>query len=216
MKKAFIYVVDRDLGFAPNPFHGYCTLATCKPGIRKSAQINDWVIGMGGTRLNATNKCIYAMRVDQKLSFNQYWNNPLYKDKKPIRNGTRRMLVGDNIYHQDPTTLAWCQADSHHSNADGSINNYNVSNDTQSNNVLISANFFYFGQVAPVVPCEILAGFGYKNGRNYRVFDLDKCQELFSWIYFNFSDSINLMVAKPFDFDRSHLRYSVETNIMTD
>lgn len=46
MPNVFIYVVDRDFGFAPNPFHGYCTLATCKPGIRKSAAMGDWVVGM--------------------------------------------------------------------------------------------------------------------------------------------------------------------------
>lgn len=31
----FSYIVRWDHGFAPNPFHGICSLATCKPGIRK-------------------------------------------------------------------------------------------------------------------------------------------------------------------------------------
>jgi hypothetical protein len=34
-----------DTGFAPNPFHDFLTLATCKPDIRKKAQIGDWVLG---------------------------------------------------------------------------------------------------------------------------------------------------------------------------
>lgn len=34
IKKAFCYVIPYDTGFAPNPFHGLCTLATCKPQIR--------------------------------------------------------------------------------------------------------------------------------------------------------------------------------------
>ena len=29
------YVMTSDSGFAPNPFHGACTLACCKPKIRK-------------------------------------------------------------------------------------------------------------------------------------------------------------------------------------
>ncbi|WP_225761747.1 hypothetical protein [Acinetobacter sp. Marseille-P8610] len=33
--KIFSYVVSRDFGFAPNPFFNFCTLATCKPKIRK-------------------------------------------------------------------------------------------------------------------------------------------------------------------------------------
>lgn len=43
--KLYSYVVARDFGFAPNPFHGYCTLATCKPDIRATASVGDWVIG---------------------------------------------------------------------------------------------------------------------------------------------------------------------------
>lgn len=37
----YAYAITRDLGFAPNPFHGFCTLATCKPGIRKTAKVGD-------------------------------------------------------------------------------------------------------------------------------------------------------------------------------
>ena len=33
----FSYVITHDSGFAPNPFGGFLTLATCKPKIRKSA-----------------------------------------------------------------------------------------------------------------------------------------------------------------------------------
>ena len=43
----YSYVVARDYGFAPNPFYGCCTLATCKPIIRRMAQVGDWVIGTG-------------------------------------------------------------------------------------------------------------------------------------------------------------------------
>lgn len=31
MAKGYSYVVARDFGFAPNPFNGFLTLATCKP-----------------------------------------------------------------------------------------------------------------------------------------------------------------------------------------
>ncbi|MFH1865797.1 MAG: hypothetical protein ABIK85_07930, partial [Candidatus Eisenbacteria bacterium] len=37
--RLFSYIVARDYGFAPNPFCGVCTLATCKPKIRESASV---------------------------------------------------------------------------------------------------------------------------------------------------------------------------------
>src|SRR4051812_44625037 len=99
MSRVYMYVVDRDFGFAPNPFHGYCTLATCKPGIRARARVGDWIIGIGGGRLGATGRCIFAMQISAKITFNEYWLNPIYLAKKPVRNGSRKMMVGDNIYH---------------------------------------------------------------------------------------------------------------------
>src|SRR5438093_377218 len=98
MARVYMYVVDRDFGFAPNPFHGYCTLATCKAGIRAKARTDDWVIGMGGARLKATGRCVFAMLVTGSLSFNEYWSSPAHFDKRPVRNGSSRMMVGDNIY----------------------------------------------------------------------------------------------------------------------
>ncbi len=109
MSHVFIYVVDRDFGFAPNPFHGYCTLATCKPGIRRKATIDDWIIGVGGTRLNATGRCVFAMRATQILTFNDYWFDVTYLDKRPVRNGSRKMMVGDNIYYYDVPFKQWHQ-----------------------------------------------------------------------------------------------------------
>ena len=43
--RLFSYVVARDYGFAPNPFYEMCTLATCKPRIRKLLSV---VIGSSG------------------------------------------------------------------------------------------------------------------------------------------------------------------------
>ncbi len=55
------YIVRYDSGFAPNPFYGFCTLATCKPDIRKHAQVGDWIVGTGKDR------CV-LIRVAQKPS----------------------------------------------------------------------------------------------------------------------------------------------------
>jgi len=208
MSKTYIYVVDRDFGFAPNPFHGYCTLATCKPKIRNKAQVNDWVIGMGGSTLKATGRCIFAMRITEKITFNEYWGNPKFLDKKPVRNGSRKMMVGDNIYHR-ATDNEWCQSDSHHSNPDGSVNLPNLKRDTQSDKVLLSRHFFYFGSEAKVVPPELLNAIGYKNPRDYRVFASETTARLIGWLHISFLESLNQVISDPFNFNDSEKRYSV-------
>ena len=56
--------MTRDYGFAPNPFFGFCTLANCKPKIRKSANVGDWIIGTGCK----TRKLEYHLTEDGKSS----------------------------------------------------------------------------------------------------------------------------------------------------
>ena len=212
MPNCYIYVVARDFGFAPNPFHGSCTLATCKPGLRRSAALGDWVVGLGGARLNATGRCVYAMCVSRILSYDEYWDDPTYRDKRPVRNGSATMVVGDNIYHRDPATGGWLQADSHHSNPDGTPNEYNVRHDTQVDTVLISNHFFYFGHTAPTVPTSLLRGLGYQNGRNYRKFSLTEAQPLLAWLVEAHGTVRNLVAADPIDFGAAAMRYGVQDN----
>jgi Nucleotide modification associated domain 2 len=210
-----MYVVDRDFGFAPNPFHGYCTLATCKPVIRKTAKVEDWIIGMGGVRLKATGRCIFAMRITEKLTFNEYWSSPRFLDKRPVRNGSQKMMVGDNIYYFDKAAGVWHQADSHHSNPDGTINRDNLARDTRADSVLISRHFFYFGREAHIMPQTLLDAIGYKNQRSHRVFDYAEASRLIEWLQRSFRGTLNQVSGDPFDFDESQKRYSAGTNKVT-
>jgi hypothetical protein len=207
MSRIYMYVVDRDFGFAPNPFHGVCTLATCKPPIRRGASLGDWVIGMGGSRLNATGKCIYAMVVTQTLTFNEYWASREFRDKRPVRNGSRVMMVGDNIYYRPEGETVWHQLDSHHSLADGSPNPLNVGKDTSVDRVLISRNFYYFGSEAPRVPPRMLDHMGFKNGIGHRVFDSEVRGDLIDWLR-SHRNAANTVLADPYDFKESEKRYT--------
>ena len=72
MTRLHSYVVARDFGFAPNPFFGFCTLATCKPKIRSVAAIGDWVIGTGSRTKQRDGHLVFAMRVSETLSFGDY------------------------------------------------------------------------------------------------------------------------------------------------
>ena len=145
------YIVARDYGFAPNPFFGYCTLATCKPRLRQHAAIGDWVVGTGAkTRYNLRGYLVFAMRVDEEMDFDSYWNDPRFLCKQPSLNGSLKQLYGDNIYYQQDDK--WIQVDSHHSLATGQPNPRNVDRDTSVNRLLISQTFVYYGTDAPLIP----------------------------------------------------------------
>ncbi|RVD18439.1 MAG: hypothetical protein EOS73_28610 [Mesorhizobium sp.] len=216
MPNVYMYVVARDFGFAPNPFHGACTLATCKPRIRKTAQIGDWVIGMGGAKLKAVGRCIYAMQVTDTLTFDAYWHGPEYLCKRPVRNGSRKTIMGDNIYHQPAGTTAWVQEDSHHSQIDGSPEPSNIKNDTQTNRVLISRNFYYFGDAAPAAPNHILTHLGYFNGIGHRKFTLAKAQPLLDWMHAEYKGRANTVIGDPYQFMKSGSRYSKRMDKIVD
>ena len=170
MTKLYSYVVKRDYGFAPNPFFGVCTLATCKPKIRKTAEIGDWVIGTGSKTQKKDGYAIFVMRVSEKLSFNEYWNGPRFQRKRPNLQGSTKQAFGDNIYHKDEYGQ-WHQADSHHSYDNGICNPHNVVNDTSADNVLIGVEFAFWGDSGPQLPetfrdyngKDIYAGRGHKS-----------------------------------------------------
>ena len=150
--KLHSYTVARDYGFAPNPFHGFCTLATCKPVIRKSAAIGDWIAGTDSTTEGRVGRLVYAMCVSETLSFDQYWNDPRFVEKRPFMYGSMQSAFGDNIYSLDSITNEWRQIDSHHSYEDGFPNHNNVCRDTKADRVLISEDFVYWGGNGPEVP----------------------------------------------------------------
>ena len=149
----FTYVLRWDTGFAPNPYFGICTLATCKSGIRKSAEPGDWVAGIGSTQNQLEGRLVYAMLVEEKLSFDEYWSDPRFAEKIPNLAGSREQRCGDNIYHQTPRG-EWVQKVSLHSNSDCSPNHYHMNRDTRVPSVLVSKSFAYYGATAIPIPEE--------------------------------------------------------------
>ena len=70
MLKHYIYRIDHDLGFAPNPDYGICSLCGCKIStIEAWASEGSWVVGIGGKGTGKSNKLIYAMQVEEVLPF---------------------------------------------------------------------------------------------------------------------------------------------------
>lgn len=135
----FSYIVETDSGFCPNPFGGICTLACCKPKIRYSANIGDWIIGT--SLAPKRGRLVYAMQVYRALTYDLYWKYPEYEVKKPNKENVR----GDNIYkNRENGGLIQVPNQSH--------SDKHFERDTSVNRVLISNVFYYFGKDAPEIP----------------------------------------------------------------
>lgn len=156
MARVYSYVIDHDVGFAPNPFHGLCTLAACKPQIRRTAQVGDYIVGTGSKPSGRIGRLVYWMRVGEIIDFTEYWTNPRFARKRPQMNGSLMQQHGDNIYRRESPDGPWLQVDSFHSRADGSQCGDNTKRDTgTTDRVLIADRFAYWGEDALEVPPEL-------------------------------------------------------------
>jgi hypothetical protein len=108
----YSYVVDHDLGFAPNPENGMCTLVHClfkghyrkRRNIVELAKVGDWILGSGGKgRDTAGNgKIIYLMRVDEKPSFAEYMADPRFagrRDHADFNQGNQFALISHHYFY---------------------------------------------------------------------------------------------------------------------
>jgi hypothetical protein len=161
--KLYSYTVMHDTGFSPNPFWGYCSLACCKPVIRRTAQVGDWVIGLSPRAVG--NRLVYAMLVDEILTVESFFGDSRFAAKIPDYS-TGRIVhrCGDNIYKPLPSG-GFRQLESMHS--DGTREDPETkAHDLSGGNVLIARTFYYFGSQALGLPQELellRAGRGHKN-----------------------------------------------------
>jgi hypothetical protein len=103
--RVFRYVVKHDSGFAPCFAAGACTLACCKPNIRRSAVVGDWVLGFA-PRNKGDARLLYAMRVGEVLDFESYAIDPRFEQRpdniyQPNGSGGFRRVAEHDI-HLDP------------------------------------------------------------------------------------------------------------------
>ncbi len=159
MPRLFSYIITHDDGFAPHvDRHGkFLTLATCKPKIRKAAKVDDWILGVGGKELSNNSgkdmdgSVIYLAKVNETLDYDSYNVHPRFKGRT------------DNIYHS--VRGKWIQkSNEFHGER-------NIESDTQTNCVLISMEFVYFGRNGSKLEGQYseLA----KESQGHKTFDLD-------------------------------------------
>lgn len=140
--KLYSYVVTHDTGFSPNPFWGCCTLADCKPVIRKTAETGDWIVGLSPK--SDGNRIIYAMKIEKIIPFAEYYRDRQFAYKIPnYSTGKVVNKCGDNIYKPLPNG-DFKQLQSMHSNGTNE-NPKTKAHDLVGKNVLIAKTFYYFG-----------------------------------------------------------------------
>jgi hypothetical protein len=215
MVSVYVYAISYDLGFAPNPFGGLCSLACCKPQVRARAKLGDWIIGLTGTKIPPPLRCVFGMVVTSTATFDEYWSQSEFATRRPRRNGSPKKQVGDNIYHRPALNEPWLQEDSVHSLVDGSQCELNTEHDTRINRVLLSNQFIYFGSAAPLVPTGALAPLKYdRNPRDYRRFDAKDAGKLVAWLERHVRARTNQVIADPVNFASTAMRFSATVKRM--
>jgi hypothetical protein len=166
--RLFSYTIPFDDGAAPNPFHGFCTLAICKPSIRRVAARGDWVAGLGSINApsrNLAGSLVYAMRVEEVITLAEYDRQAPIRWPAKIPNVLSPDLadrLGDCIYDYSAGNRPRQRLGVH--------NEGNIDVDLSGENVLIGRHFFYFGRDAIPLPNHlrpiIHQGQGHKSDAN--------------------------------------------------
>lgn len=148
--KLYSYCLRWDDGAAPNPFWGICTLAICKPAIRRTARVGDWVVGLGSANSpigNISDSVVYAMRVTDVRSL---WGYDIlcqakYSGKIPDwSNKDFKRRFGDCIYDYSQGSPPKLRVSVH--------SERNRETDLGGVNALISGHFYYFGDNPILLP----------------------------------------------------------------
>ena len=127
------YVVAYDEGSAPCIDNNLLTLCICKPLIRRSANIGDWLVGFTKKKIGQ-NLITYVAEITKKISMEEYFLEP-----------TPRL---DKIYNNIDNSLIHYGGDIHNTSR-------NWKTDMRGKYCLISTNFWYFGK-SPIANIEEL------------------------------------------------------------
>ncbi|WP_298507015.1 hypothetical protein [uncultured Maribacter sp.] len=196
MTRIYSYILRFDDGAAPNPYWGTCTLTICKPAIRRTARVGDWVIGTGsknsklkdGKKYDLSDSIVYAMKITNKLTlpeYDKFCSENLIEKIPSWFNKDWRKRMGDCIYsfeNQDKPNLR-----------KGVHNELNVKRDLSGKNALLSDEFYYFGEEPRIIP-QNLKRIIKKNQGHLRIEDTDLLSDFEKWIS---EFTMNKIYAEP-------------------
>jgi hypothetical protein len=146
--RIFSYVITHDTGFAPNPYGGFYSLAMCKPRIRATARVGDWVLATGSARAIGRGRLVCAARISEVVTLEDYGNLRRFAVKRPSATGEPWKRHGDNIYFRNSSGQWQQRRNIHHKPSD-------QEHDLSGKNVLISTEYWYFGGNAPALPRQL-------------------------------------------------------------
>jgi len=107
---------------------------------------------VGITPVRLGHRVVYAMRVNEVLSFARYWRDRRFCRKRPKwSEGLTVQRVGDNCY-EPLGDRRFRQHRGHHSRPDGREHERTMAHDLSGLNVLASRHFTYYGARAVKLP----------------------------------------------------------------
>ncbi len=170
----YTYRLTYESGDAPNPYGDICSLAICKPTIRRCCKVGDWVVGIVSKglvhRSNSTDthidELIYAMKVSEKMSFKEY--DEFCKNQCSVKIPSINTRTGDCIYFGDNETLE--QRENYAHNLKNMDTDKNGINKKDGKAVILGKEFYYFGKNSIKIPEEleaiIIKGQGHYSHKN--------------------------------------------------
>ncbi len=167
MPTLFSYCIKSDSGFAPNPYHGICTLVTCKPTLRRHAKIGDWIAAVGSKNSpigDISLKVVAIMRVTVKMTMREYdvyCSSELPQKRPNMKSSNFIDRVGDCIYDYSGGSKPELRR-SLHAEED-------MATDLSGEYALLSDHFWYFGDQPIDLPEHLIPiehRRGYKSNSN--------------------------------------------------
>jgi hypothetical protein len=191
------HVIKHDCGLAPNPFHGYCTTALCTPSHMRARLVEgDWLIGVSPR--GDGNRLVYAMRISERLSMNEYFHDERFESKKPKPDGTEIEQCGDNIYYQRRTR--WTRLPSHFHNGPNDLDK------DAGCPVFVAEHFYYFGGNRVAIPDDLKGVIQPRQGISYKNHLADK---FVTWLEANYKPGLigtprDICRKSPFPSETQH------------
>jgi len=176
----YSYCLRYDDGAAPNPYWNVCSLVICKPAIRRVAQENDWIVGLGSVHSpigDISSSVVYGMKVTKGLSmrdYDRFCREELTQKIPDLRHPDFRRRVGDCIYYDfsDPNGPKLRQSVHDDGNRD---------TDLRGQKALLSTHYYYFGDRPIPLPKELYPIVHRMQGHKSRA-NADFLQPFVDWI----------------------------------
>ena len=202
--RLFAYKMTHDSGFAPNPFWGYLTLATCKPKMRAHKHPGDWIAGFTSKTLCGDwvgdERLVFLMKVEEKVALADYFEDPRFESRIPRQSPAANVYrCGDNIYRplvpnaRDAGDFEQVP-NSHHGPEEKDY-------DLSGRHALIARRFAYFGAEALRVPRDVRPNV--PTGQSAHGTETRDRTRVQGFIDYVFSAARNPVMARPHQWPRA-------------